>query len=149
MLIGVSGPDNLARLVVDDGEGGEAGVRAELAAPAGGDGVVTAVGGTTVTLGGGGTLNNVGAALSSGSADLDAEVPGARGVGVVADALEVADSPLGAGGHHGLAGLGRSSHDGGSGDEGGKEDLSNLHCGGGLEVGLVEGESGVGGRLVG
>jgi len=118
----------LARLIVDNGESGEAGVRAELAAPAGSDGVVTAVGGTAVALGGSLALDNVGAGLGGSSADLDAEVPGAGSVVLVADALKVADSPLGTGSHHGLAGLSRGGNDGRGGEEGGEEDLSDLHC---------------------
>lgn len=134
LLVGVSGPDDLAGLVVDNGEGGEASVGAELAAPAGGDGVVAAVGGTTVSLGGGLGLDDVGAGLGSSGADLDAEVPGAGSIGGVASALHIADGPLRAGGHHGLAGLGRGGHDSRGGDEGGEENLSDLHYGGWLVV---------------
>lgn len=140
LLIGVSGPDDLARVVVDNGEGGEAISRTELAAPAGGDGVDTAGRGATVTLGSRGALNDVSAGLGGTGANLDAEVPGAGGVGTVADALEVADGPLGAGGHHVLAGLGRGGHDRGSGDEGGEKDLSDLHFGGCFVGWLVGGE---------
>ena len=128
LLIGVGGPDDLTRLVVDNGESGEAGVRAELTTPAGGDGVVTAVGGTTVALGGSIALDDVGAGLGGSGTDLDAEVPGAGGVVLVADAFKVADCPLGAGGHHGLAGLSRGGDDGRGGEEGGQKDLSDLHC---------------------
>lgn len=130
LLIGVSGPDNLASVVVDNGEGGEAVARAELAAPAGSDGVDTAGGGTTVGFGGLVALNDVCAGLGGPGANLDTEVPGAGGVGTVADTLEVADGPLGTGGHHVLASLGRGGHDRGGGDEGGEEDLSDLHYGG-------------------
>lgn len=111
LLIGISGPNNLARLVVDNRKGSEAIIRAELSAPARGDGVGAAVGRAAVGLGGISGLHDVGARGGSSGADLDAKGPGAGGVGGVADALHVADGPLGAGDHHGLAGLGRSGHD--------------------------------------
>lgn len=109
LLVGVCGPDDLASLVVDNGEGGEAVALAELATPAGGHGVSTAVLGTAVGVGGSLALHDVGALGSSAGAGVDAEVPGARGVCSVADTLGVLDSPLGTGGHHGLAIGGRGS----------------------------------------
>jgi len=42
LLVGVSGPDDLAGLVIDNGEGGEAIALTKLAAPARGDGISTA-----------------------------------------------------------------------------------------------------------
>lgn len=131
----------MTRLVVDNGESGKAGVRAELTAPAGSDGVVTAVGGTAVALRGSLALDDVGAGLGGSSADLNTEVPGAGSVVLVADALKVADSPLGAGGHHGLAGLSWGGNDGRGGEEGGEKDLSDLHCDGlDREFGRLEDE---------
>lgn len=127
LVVGVGGPDNLAGVAVDNGQSGEAIARAELAAPAGGDGVVAAGGRATVCLGGVVGLHDIGARSSGGSADLDAESPGALGVTGVAGALHVLDGPLGTVRHHGLAGS-RGSHDGRGGEEGGRKDnLSDLH----------------------
>lgn len=109
LLVGVSRPDDLASLVVDNGEGSEAVALTELTAPAGGDGVSTAVGGTTVGVGGSVALHDVGALSGSAGAGVDAEVPGAGGVFGVANTLGVLNSPLGTGSHHGLAIGGGSS----------------------------------------
>lgn len=140
LAVGVSGPDNLARVVVDNGESGEAVARAELAAPAGGDSVDTAARGSAVSLRSIVAINDVIAPFGGTAANLDTEAPGAGGVGAVALALEVADGPLGAGGHHVLAGFCRGGHDRGGGGEGGEEDLSDLHDGGCLVVLLVGNE---------
>lgn len=127
LLVGVSGPDDLASVVVDNGEGSEAVALAELAAPAGGDGVSAAVGGTAVGVGGSVSLHDVGALSGSTGAGVDAEVPGAGGVFGVADTLGVLDSPLGTGGHHGLA-IGGGSGEGRGGEEAGsEEELGELH----------------------
>lgn len=139
LLVGVGGPDNLAALVVDDGEGGEAVAGAKLTAPARGDGVTAALAGTAVGLGGTLGLDDVLAGGGLAGARVDAKVPGALGVGLVAGALEALDGPLGGGGHHGDGlggGLGSgSSEDAGGGEEGG--DDGELHgCGWSwLEVG--------------
>lgn len=125
--VGVGGVDNLTSIVVDDREGGEAIAITELAAPAGGDGVVAASGRATVGLGGIGGIHDEGAGSSGGGSDLNAKGPGALAVGRVASALHVLDGPLSISGHHGDAGS-RSGHDGRGGEEGGgKEDLGELH----------------------
>lgn len=111
LLIGIGRPDNLA-ISVDNREGGETIVRAELAAPAGGDGVFTAGDGATVGLGGRAALHDVGAGSGIAGAGVDAESPGAGGVFIVADTLSVLEGPLGAIGHHGLS---RSVRGGGEG----------------------------------
>lgn len=96
LLVGVSRPDDLALGVGNDREGGEALVGAELAAPAGGDGEVTAGGGTAGRLlGGAGALDVVAALEGLAVADVDAELPVADGVVGAAVALGVADGPLG------------------------------------------------------
>lgn len=96
LLVGVSRPDNLALGVGNDREGSEALVGTELAAPAGGDGEVTAGGGTTGgLLGGAGALDVVAALEGLAVASVDAELPVADGVVGAAVALGVADGPLG------------------------------------------------------
>lgn len=134
LLVGVGGPDNQLLGLVDNGQSGEALVGAELAAPAGGDGVGTALGRATVALRSLGALDgkSAGGRLGAGDASVDTEGPVALGVGGVADTLEVLDGPLRDGGHHGDAARGRSR--GGEGavgsEESSDEDVGELHvCG--------------------
>jgi hypothetical protein len=130
--VGVGRVDDELALVVDDGEGGEALAGAELAAPAGGNGVVAAL--ERAAVGGGGVLglDGVGArdALGGAGAGLDAEEPVALGVGGVAVAAEALDGPLGSGGHHGDGlNLRGGSSEGAGGREDGSDD-GELHvCG--------------------
>lgn len=128
-LVGVGGVDNLSLLVVDDSESGEAIAGAELAAPAGGDGVHAAVGGAAVCLSSVGLVDNMGAAGDLVNLVVDAEGPGARGVGLVADTLHVLNCPLGAGSHHGL-GWGRSGESGRGRENGSDDGVGELHDGG-------------------
>ncbi|KAI6754564.1 hypothetical protein HG530_012316 [Fusarium avenaceum] len=123
------GVDDLL-LAADNREGGEAGVGAELATPAGGDGEGAALGRAAVGLGGTLGLDNVLAGGGGTAAGVDTEVPGAGGVGLVADAVEALDGPLGSGGHHGDGvGSGRSSDSAGGGDES-NESGGELHVDG-------------------
>lgn len=127
LLIGIGRPDNLASLV-DNREGSETILRAELVAPAGGDGVSTAGDGATVGLGGRAPLHNVGAGSDIAGAGVNAESPGAGGVFVVADTLGVLEGPLGAVGHHRLSGSVRRGSEGRGGQEASsKEELGELH----------------------
>lgn len=134
LLVGVGGPDDEPLLLVNDGEGGEALVLAELVAPAGGDGVGAAGGRAAGSLGGGlGTLLDLELARSDGAgANVNAELPGAEAVVGVAPALSLADGPLGRGGHHGdgVSGSGGGTRDG---EGGSSEDGGELH----VEVCLV------------
>jgi hypothetical protein len=128
LLIGVRRPDDLASIVVDNRQGSEAVTLAELAAPAGGNGVSAAGDGATVGVGGRASLHDVGAGSGSAGTRVDTEGPGAGGVGVVADTLGVLDGPLGAGSHHGLA-FGDGGSEGRRGEEAGcEEDVGELHC---------------------
>lgn len=122
-------------LVVDDGKGGEAVARAELAAPARGDGVVAKVLGAAVALGGGGAPgvpdDKVDGRLGV-DLGVDGKLPVALGVVLVAPAVGALDGPLGdALGQHGLFGRGGSRSHGGGGEEGGHDGLGELHVGGG------------------
>lgn len=126
LLISVSGPNNLATLVVDNRESGEAIAGAELATPAGGDGVVTARGWAAVGLRGSVGRHDKFAGRGVAGARVDAEGPGTGGIVGGADALHALDGPFGAVGHHGDGG----SEDSGGGAEGGQEELGELHgCG--------------------
>lgn len=141
LLVGVGGEDDLLGLVVDDGEGGEAVAGAKLAAPAGGDGVVAAVGGAAAALGGLGALDGVLAGDGLAGARVDGEGPVTLGVGLVAGALEGLDGPLGGGGGHHVDDLGGGLRGGsgegaGDGEESGGD--SELHvCGCSEESGCV------------
>lgn len=126
LLISISRPDDLTGLIVDNREGGEAIALTELAAPARGDGVMAAVDGTTVGLGGRAALHDIGAGSGITGAGVDAKGPGAGGVCGVTDTLGVLDGPLGAGSHHGLAGGGSSKGRGGQ-EAGSEEELGELH----------------------
>lgn len=127
LLVGIGRPDNLASLI-DNGESSEAILLAELAAPAGGDGIFAAGGGATVGPGGRGTLHDVGAGSGITGAGVDAKSPGAGGVFGVADTLGVLESPLGGVGHHGLGrGVGGGSEGRGGKEAGSEEELSELH----------------------
>ena len=129
LLVRVRGPDDLAGALIDHREGGEAIFRTELVAPARGDGVSTAMRRAAVRLRGGRARHDVGAVGRVGAC-VDAEGPGAFGVGGVADALKGGDGPLSVGDHHGFGRRG-----GGKGrrreGEGGEEQVEReLHgCG--------------------
>lgn len=132
LLVGVGGPDNPTGLVVDNGQGGEAVARTELAAPARSDGEDAAVRRTSVRARGVRGLHNIGTMGRSVRTDLDAEGPGAFGLGVVADALHVPHSPIRSGSHHGHAVVsgGGGGKDRRGSEERGQKKLSDLHaCG--------------------
>lgn len=129
LLVGVGGVDDLL-LAADDGDGGEALVGAELAAPARGDGEGAALGGTAVGLRGLLALDDVLARGGGAGAGADLEVPGASGVSLVADAVEALDSPLGSGGHHRDGAGGGGGHGARGGGENGDEGGGELHFGG-------------------
>lgn len=83
LLVGVAGVDDLL-LAADNRKSGEAVVRAELTAPAGGDGEGAALGRAAVGLGGGLALDDVLAGGGGAAAGVDLEVPGAGGISLVA-----------------------------------------------------------------
>lgn len=128
LLVGVSGPDDLALALADDGKSGEAVAGAELAAPARGDGEVAAGRGAgRGLLGSLGALDVVAALDDLAVAGVDAELPVADGVVGAAVALGVADGPLGSRGHHGDGvARGGSGRDAGGGDDG-EDSSGELH----------------------
>jgi hypothetical protein len=131
LLVGVATPDDELLGVVGNGDGGELVAGAELVAPAGGNGVRAAGGGGSgLVLAGAGALDDVVAGGGGGGLGVEAEGPVALGVGAVAAALEVLDDPLGVGSHHGDIDGGRGSDGAAGGEEGGDEEVGQLHgCG--------------------
>lgn len=129
LLISVSRVDDL--LLVGDGESGEAGVGAELAGPARGDGVRAAGDRVVVGAAGGLASDVVGALLDGGAVvAVDAERDVARGVSLVAGAREVGDGPLRGDGSHELRlEVGGSGDGRGGGGKGAEEESSELHFG--------------------
>lgn len=100
LLVGVGRPDDLTGLVIDNGHSSESITRTELAAPARSDSKFAACRRSSVRVGGGIALHNIGTRSSSARTNLDAKGPGARSVDIVTDALQIHHSPLRAGGHH-------------------------------------------------
>lgn len=114
LLVGISGPDNLS-LGRNNRKSSESVSRAELAAPARGDGEVTALDWSSVALRRLAALDDVLAAGGGTLVGVDLEVPGAGAVVLGAASLHVLNGPLGAGGHHVDGGSW------GSGDAGGQD----------------------------
>lgn len=128
LLVGVGRVNDQTRSVVDNSECGEAVAGAELARPAGGDGVCAACDWATVGLRGWGSLNDL-SARGGGRSIVDAEGPGGSRVSGVDDTLQAGDGPCCGLGHHGdglSPGLERSGQ-GASGEEGGEEEGGELH----------------------
>lgn len=101
----------------DNGHGGEAVAGTELTTPAGSDLEVAALCRTSVLRRGTRATDDVLASSGGSAAGKDLEVPGASGVGSVADAVEALDGPLVTGSHHGDSSGGGS----GQGASGGQE----------------------------
>lgn len=133
LLVRVGRVDDL--LLVRDGQSREAVALAELAAPAGADGV-DAAGHAVVRGAAGGLAVDVVRALLHGGAvvAVDAERDMAGGVALVAVAGEVGDGPLRGDGRHelGLEVVDGSGDDGGGSGESAEEEGGELHFDGGV-----------------